>query len=192
MREEHNICKNRRNYGDSPVYLNPLGFLAGNPATLVVGGSVYPDLCASLWHAVWDAAGHAGAGMDGHCDIWHAGGEIPGCDRGVLRDWCAVHAAGCYQPEHDGNSDDFALRSGLSGSKVYIAQVSGMATDCKNRLCGGITPIKNPVSDDNISIWNRIFFSPPSTPTCPSDCWTMWLSFSRSIWNRIDAIAKSL
>ena len=30
---------NRRNYGDSPVYLNPLGFLAGNPATLVVGGS---------------------------------------------------------------------------------------------------------------------------------------------------------
>lgn len=36
---EYNIYKNRRNYGDSPAYLNPLGFLAGNPATLVVGGS---------------------------------------------------------------------------------------------------------------------------------------------------------
>ena len=37
--QEHNICKNRRNYGDSPAYLNPLGFLAGNPQALVVGGS---------------------------------------------------------------------------------------------------------------------------------------------------------
>nr|DAI46525.1 MAG TPA: hypothetical protein [Caudoviricetes sp.] len=36
---EYNIYKNRRNYGDSPAYLNPLGFLAGNPVTLVVGGS---------------------------------------------------------------------------------------------------------------------------------------------------------
>ena len=36
---EYNICKNRRNYGGSPAYLNPLGFLAGNLATLVVGGS---------------------------------------------------------------------------------------------------------------------------------------------------------
>lgn len=44
---EYNIYKNRRNYGDSPVYLNPNGFLAGNPATLVVGGSVYV-----LW-VVW-------------------------------------------------------------------------------------------------------------------------------------------
>ena len=49
MREEHNICKNRRNYGDSPVYLNPLGFLAGNPATLVVGGSGY-----EFWPALYD------------------------------------------------------------------------------------------------------------------------------------------
>ena len=36
---EYNIYKNRRNYGGSPAYLNPLGFLAGNLATLVVGGS---------------------------------------------------------------------------------------------------------------------------------------------------------
>lgn len=45
---EYNIYKNRRNYGDSPAYLNPLGFLAGNPATLVVGGSeIY--ICRDIW-----------------------------------------------------------------------------------------------------------------------------------------------
>ena len=60
--QEHNICKNRRNYGDSPAYLNPLGFLAGNPATLVVGGSVVDEksiICVlSAWQIPFQARSH--------------------------------------------------------------------------------------------------------------------------------------